>query len=99
PPPAPPPFPYTTLFRSRRRQPRRRDHMAHGISRLVPAIPRLPQAPQLPGQHAARPTSQTTAGWSEILVYPSTHPVGLFRLETLRDRKSTRLNSSHVSIS
>src|SRR5690625_990360 len=35
--------------------------MAHGISRLVPAIPRLPQAPQLPGQHAARPTSQTTA--------------------------------------
>src|SRR5438874_13637482 len=65
-------FPYTTLFRSRRRLRSRQppDHAAHGLRR--------------PGR-----------GGGRRRVRPAPLPVA----DARRDRKSTRLNSSHVEIS
>src|SRR5690606_41983646 len=82
PPPPSPPFPYTTLFRSRQRQDpfgRERDLAAWQAQR--PA--RLGLRQQL--RSARAPTRD--------------RPAAIARRGAAGDRKSTRLNSSHVKIS
>src|SRR5206468_11993427 len=82
PPPSPPPFPYTTLFRSpagpgRAGSPR-------CSARAPAAVPAGPPAGPAPPRTGAR-------------VPPFARPIGPARRS--RDRKSTRLNSSHDQIS
>src|SRR5207253_10158813 len=95
----PTPFPYTTLFRSlSRSSPEGQDNQ--GLS------PRLETQP--PGhddrlhQHSARQLRRTLPPLHENdwhLADPATQPPGeIQRLHEKRDRKSTRLNSSHVAI-
>src|SRR3712207_8103780 len=83
-PPIPPPFPYTTLFRSRPRAAPAGDA----------AVPRAAGAPERHGRrggHAAR-----AAGERE----PRVAALGVRAVRLARgDRKSTRLNSSHANIS
>src|SRR3712207_8712156 len=81
-------FPYTTLFRSVRRQPR--------PAALVPAADQQPQAVRERGAEArivtvrrGRHLPQRSSGG---------HVHGLER-SVIGDRKSTRLNSSHANIS
>src|SRR4051794_41376912 len=69
PPPTSPLFPYTTLFRSPRRQ--RAERLQPGIHHRIIAAPRLDRDAVVAGVEPAE----------------------------LEDRKSTRLNSSHPSIS
>src|SRR5699024_11825895 len=96
--PTSPPFPYTTLFRSRRSR-----------QRVPPDNAVHPNA-QEPLQHPRRTRNTRIDG--EVIEahrdqrghFPGTRPVPEVTLEDvagriLGDRKSTRLNSSHVSIS
>src|SRR5437868_10770105 len=76
-------FPYTTLFRSR-------DRRLVGLSgfAIVASFAEFQE-----GLHPAGEESQLDAP------VPGSSPLGLDQLRFLADRKSTRLNSSHVSIS
>src|SRR5690606_40270565 len=90
PPPRPPPFPYTTLFRSdvrlARTNPRRsaQPGQRHLQSR-VGAVRDAGRPAPVPGRSAGDPDHEA----------PERAPAG----NTRPDRKSTRLNSSHVKIS
>src|SRR5437773_6021404 len=85
PPPRPPLFPYTTLFRSYSRQ----DPM--GARRRGRADRRYPEADCAPGGGGGRATShgEGTGGADQVGS----------RASGGGDRKSTRLNSSHITIS
>src|SRR5690606_40786943 len=94
-PPTPPLFPYTTLFRSnpvRQRQreflPGRRPCLANVISADRHRIPprHLPNAER---HHVGHKPHRRFGRIDELLLGE----------ELLQDRKSTRLNSSHVKIS
>src|SRR3989442_6635571 len=77
-------FPYTTLFRSAEE--------AHGLSDRRPCLPRL-AAVGLDDNHAVR-------GLRAVDRRRRGSAQHFYRLDVdLRDRKSTRLNSSHVRIS
>src|SRR5690606_39934268 len=97
PPPPPPLFPYTTLFRSRvRGNPGRRDPQALWVSNIL-----LADNTELLASPGAEPYWSTNAigdasGFfvAGDLALPPGGERSLFR-----DRKSTRLNSSHVKIS
>src|SRR5690349_23487424 len=88
-PPRPPtstPFPYTTLFRSCSRQRRRQPSPEPALwecGRLQLLPPRLQRLGR-PGPRASR---------------QAIHARAFAKLKELKDRKSTRLNSSHVEIS
>src|SRR5699024_12649988 len=84
-PPTSAPFPYTTLFRSSALS-RYRDQEDRGV-----IAGHHPSRPRCISQPSARVGPVT--GFGELL-----QRVGC-RLAQLPDRKSTRLNSSHVSIS
>src|SRR5207249_12107048 len=87
-PPCPPLFPYTTLFRSRRH---RLGHLpGHGADDA--ARPPHPDE-DARGTPSGDLTDMQRAALMLVLL-PSLLPCG-----PARDRKSTRLNSSHVSIS
>src|SRR5690349_24175760 len=86
-PPAPTLFPYTTLFRSPRRlllRIRRAEELRHGLRRGG----RAPASTALRDQEPGRLPDPPRA------VQDRSRPAG-----GPRDRKSTRLNSSHVDIS
>src|SRR5699024_11936827 len=95
-PPAPPLSPYTTLFRSRALRDAIRDHapawqravtVNHLLRAEAPAL--LARAEALTTDMPVLVPERTTAlmpAFAEMHIY-------------LTDRKSTRLNSSHVSIS
>src|SRR5690606_41499362 len=88
-PPTPPPFPYTTLFRSRADTPLVLD--ADALNLLAGgALPGWGPGPVVLTPHAAE---------GARLLGVSTQAVLADRLGAARDRKSTRLNSSHVKIS
>src|SRR5690606_41339732 len=78
-------FPYTTLFRSRARPPR-----SSGRSRQRGPLPRLRRS-QL--HHRPEPRRRRRLDYR-----PCAHP-GIAGYTVGLDRKSTRLNSSHVKIS
>src|SRR5207249_11446822 len=91
PPPRPPPssplFPYTTLFRSRSRS-------GNGLAIAVIL--------HVTGDEHARDGSQAAMLGEQVAVrvhFQPTFEDGGVRFVADRDRKSTRLNSSHVSIS
>src|SRR5207249_9275059 len=97
--PAPPLFPYTTLFRSDAR-----DHLE--IARDHPVL----DAPQLRGTQTLRGDAipidfaDGRRHWRQLRLHAAREIDALQPLEHLlarevivRDRKSTRLNSSHVS--
>src|SRR5690554_7562074 len=73
-------FPYTTLFRSHRRQPLDVVDFAAGEPQRLRALPRHELQRQDPHPHQVRAVDPLVALGDE-------------------DRKSTRLNSSHVRIS
>src|SRR5690606_41530309 len=92
---APPPpistlFPYTTLFRSRAAQ---APHFAHVLGGLLIGDQqrRLPDPDQFP-------IATEVGGDHDLRVIDLPAPLGADPA-TGRDRKSTRLNSSHVKIS
>src|SRR5207249_9978763 len=89
-PPPPPPFPYTTLFRSfaplQTPAPERLQRRA--VSRAFADFQRDDFGVENVG-HDLTP---------DLRLRPAAGRANLFRLDT-QDRKSTRLNSSHVSIS
>src|SRR3712207_7929553 len=88
-PPRPTPFPYATLFRSRREAPRRRRKEPPRRDRLGPALhANLGQELRRGTVGAPRPPRPPTGPLPP-------HRRGVVRL----DRKSTRLNSSHANIS
>src|SRR5207249_7866044 len=92
-PPPSPPFPYTTLFRSR--------HLRDGPAHQMTLAPVGHDAIQPSAEPRRLPAAcEVTVGADEALghgvrggVQAPEHPGGE------PDRKSTRLNSSHVSIS
>src|SRR5207249_11173841 len=83
-------FPYTTLFRSRLRD--SDDLRAGGCEKRTPAG--TPHERADAGPRECRDT--TDSGNEEELLPQRAIDVGR---DVMRDRKSTRLNSSHVSIS
>src|SRR5207248_9988567 len=97
PPPSPPRFPYTTLFRS----------AGGGAAGLALALP--PDAAQLAGYPAERaeqaegqPGLEQVPGGPQPVRVAGRGTGGLrlqFASERLADRKSTRLNSSHRTTS
>src|SRR5207249_7739400 len=98
-PPSSTPFPYTTLFRSVEvlqdfdRDPGHDDRRAGDAVRVVD---HEPVAVGLPGQAGAEPGS---AGGAVEGGRHGTHPtISAGKPLLSGDRKSTRLNSSHVSI-
>src|SRR5207253_9920549 len=96
--PRPPPFPYTTLFRSRAPtapEGTRPQRVVHG-DRVVPAVaagfagaPRRTTSCHRPARPAARDASRSRSAYA----------IERGRRPLAADRKSTRLNSSHVAIS
>src|SRR5207253_8560015 len=91
--PRPPLFPYTTLFRSRRRA--RDTQLLRPPESRVPRLERRPRLrdPLARQDRRARDAAQTSRRGA--LAARGDRAVGQHRL----DRKSTRLNSSHVAIS
>src|SRR5205807_10344284 len=92
PPPTPPLFPYTTLFRSHRF--RRRHDRLQWHRRPVPAVGRRP--PSRAGISAARRERRIGGAGRTDGAYARSPER---RHQRARDRKSTRLNSSHLVIS
>src|SRR3712207_8669766 len=78
-------FPYTTLFRSIRALHER----GHNVTFYEPDAYERQQHRDIPDPE-----------WASVVVYPGEGDEGVYRvLEAARDRKSTRLNSSHANIS
>src|SRR5207249_5048181 len=90
-PPSSPLFPYTTLFRSPNR---RRRFVLFALEELLDHLSRLVERPGLVLLLAG--LVRLLAGLALLLVLGD---LVLGGLVLLQDRKSTRLNSSHVSIS
>src|SRR5207245_4059841 len=91
PPPRSPRFPYTTLFRSEGLGARPRLHGDVGVAASA-ASARLVFTDRPPGKHAA---DRRAVAHDQRAVHQHMNDP----LRELRDRKSTRLNSSHGSIS
>src|SRR5690606_42107005 len=95
--PSSPPFPYTTLFRS---------SVAHSLDGLLSSTPLRDTGEHVPTllRTGLRPTVFLTTRFPlsptgrPVFLAGSYHDVPLPWLR-LRDRKSTRLNCSHVNIS
>src|SRR3712207_8814180 len=85
PPPRSPPFPYTTLFRSIRRQPEPGEDAAHlAVGAPLRRVDRhVPQQPAPPRRVLREDLRRRAVDDDEVV----------------EDRKSTRLNSSHANIS
>src|SRR5207249_9088923 len=98
-PPPSPLFPYTTLFRSNLRAPLAGIELASARLGLAPPVITVASRTGDTSQEERRQLARKPP---DILI---TTPESLYLLltssarEMLRDRKSTRLNSSHVSIS
>src|SRR5690606_41966842 len=98
PPPSPPLFPYTTLFRSPLMVPR---------SVVLDPVATLDTPPQLFLSSGMRAMDHAVERWLSIAPTPYADAVSSQAMGMLahalpaiqRDRKSTRLNSSHVKIS
>src|SRR5690606_40447590 len=86
--PRPPLFPYTTLFRS----PRTTAHVHPTPARAGHPLPRPAPLGFLPCTPPLYPRATPTRS-------PRRRPALSFPAANARDRKSTRLNSSHVKIS
>src|SRR3712207_7698393 len=83
-------FPCTTLFRSRRRR--------SSSSSRSPTARGARSARSLRGRRGSRDSPSTAGGWPSARTRPG--PTGTSSgSPTSRDRKSTRLNSSHANIS
>src|SRR5204863_9137569 len=95
-PPRPPLFPYTTLFRSRPRLPRGGDRDGRGLLRRGPA--RTARAHGRRGRRTRRRVPGRVVPLFRQAPRRGT-PLGRRRRPPRVDRKSTRLNSSHVEIS
>src|SRR5205814_3156507 len=87
-------FPYTTLFRSRSEGPRRSGHnlVVRHVAQVLREVPAVPErivelAVQVAPEHLCERLADLRAGRDGL------------RKHRLRDRKSTRLNSSHLGIS
>src|SRR5207249_12248852 len=93
PPPTPPLFPYTTLFRSRQ------GNVSLGIN-AVDAEQRFGEAVSA-GEDPSVVAKDTvfTGAAGDPVVATAADQVIILAVAVDRDRKSTRLNSSHVSIS
>src|SRR5262245_7991128 len=92
-PPASPPFPYTTLFRSRRLRPA--DHPRPGLRRAHAGAAAADARGRGEGvclEYRGIPEAGARVGRLLQVGGPR-------RLHAERDRKSTRLNSSHLGIS
>src|SRR5207249_7199135 len=92
-------FPYTTLFRSALVQLQLRAHHDHRASRVVHALAEqvLTEAPALALDHVGERLQGALVGAGHRLAAAAVVQQRVDRF--LEDRKSTRLNSSHVSIS
>src|SRR5207249_11440520 len=93
---SPPPhstlFPYTTLFRSPQRG------LLHELLRVIAELESAYLAPpDVAAVAAALPAGASAARLAELGRVYAAYESELFRIDA--DRKSTRLNSSHVSIS
>src|SRR5690606_40190750 len=86
-PPTPPPFPYTTLFRSR-----------WWLSSITHAFWTAALAGSLTGLLLALSLRSYAFVW-ETTILPASVFAAVVQLLGWLDRKSTRLNSSHVKIS
>src|SRR5690606_41548560 len=96
-PPTSPPSPYTTLFRSYRHADSARMYGLEALQMLSPeAI-----AQRYEVLHNIAITYQVQSRYEEALKYSkeSLHLAETFSDSTEKDRKSTRLNSSHVKSS
>src|SRR3712207_8722330 len=88
-------FPSPTLFRSR----------AFRLAEQAGGDKKLRQVDLLPGRNRLRVQAKSRAGLSKPVLIdvdyepPTPPPVGRRDVVVLRDRKSTRLNSSHANIS
>src|SRR5205814_9615832 len=98
PPPKPPLFPYTTLFRSRSREQR---HSLTPVCLLCCLIPALSTASALSlGDNKIMHLVPTQDEVVALLRRTGAIREGHFEYPNgLQDRKSTRLNSSHLGIS
>src|SRR5439155_23623698 len=92
-PPRSPLFPYTTLFRSQDPFASERARVVIYLEGDLPSTPRTATLEQKNGRFA--PDTQVIAAGSAVS-FPNLDPV--FH-NVFSDRKSTRLNSSHVAIS
>src|SRR5437667_763659 len=88
-PPRSPLFPYTTLFRSSRRE-------ADGDAQ-IPGTPRCTYLETITGRYTSGTTFGAGGGAAARRRRRGLHPGSL--VTTSGDRKSTRLNSSHITIS
>src|SRR5207249_10857752 len=95
-PPRPTPLPYTTLFRSRTEPDHEPPLAVHG--RLAPKRLREHEEDRRRG-HVAVATQHRARVRHLGLAQLEARPCAIDHLTARRDRKSTRLNSSHVSIS
>src|SRR5205807_10621059 len=97
-PPRPPIFPYTTLFRSLERRPRPVDASVLGPAapEILPGLDGLGPARRRAGDEARERARQHDLGGDRDL---GEHLAGIVAGTAPRDRKSTRLNSSHLVIS
>src|SRR5690606_39887325 len=93
------PFPYTTLFRSGRKDEPAPSPSAPAPARPEVAPPARPAAPR-PAAAAPPPAAPSSSGRGQAVIGKSLKVKGAITgTEDLLDRKSTRLNSSHVKIS
>src|SRR5207253_9822001 len=93
PPPTPPLFPYTTLFRSRR-FPRFAVIEPDRHARCLEVVTECAERRQAVEEHSLQPTDLARfPGDGAVEAQPEV------AAKELLDRKSTRLNSSHVAIS
>src|SRR5207253_6814203 len=83
-------FPYTTLFRSGRQR-------GCGLRKTLGGRASAIGGTPVSLRHCPRPIG--TGAWLRRLAKGSQATRGAVRAEQQRDRKSTRLNSSHVAIS
>src|SRR5690606_41561856 len=83
-------FPYATLSRSQRHQ---------GEGALVQARMRHPQAGLVDDVRAVQQQIQVQGPWAPAVAAVSSAHAAEAALDFSSDRKSTRLNSSHVKIS
>src|SRR5690606_41110266 len=94
-PPRPPPFPYTTLFRSERLGLGRARSL--GIGRVLRFVGSLHR--RLPGSALDRRSGSSAVGVGPSAASPARVCPWRRSVAIRPDRKSTRLNSSHVKSS